>query len=264
MRKVLRDTVNTVPFVLSLPKTALTNMFETEHQVHVVDPTSAELLLDNLTETHAHFEADSGNLFSRGVDRLFGDVTKGIQETEHMLPVGASLLGLGKVMVESSKIKLAPPTDGAQYILTTLSKTEVIKSLESKAFLYKVLVGVFGVLGVAVSLMLIRKLMLQWKQQRDAAREQEALEKARLERLQRRGRRNNDMTHNAEATAGSPSSNQELGNNCVICLTEERDIILLNCGHICVCSDCAQALPLPRKCPICRAPVERMLPVYNS
>ncbi|KAI8871559.1 hypothetical protein GQ42DRAFT_173750 [Ramicandelaber brevisporus] len=40
---------------------------------------------------------------------------------------------------------------------------------------------------------------------------------------------------------------------CVICLTDTRDTILLPCRHLCLCSECAEALRLQsNKCPVCR------------
>ena len=45
---------------------------------------------------------------------------------------------------------------------------------------------------------------------------------------------------------------------CVACLTEPRDTILLPCRHLCVCSSCFELLTLDR-CPVCRAPFQSYL-----
>lgn len=37
---------------------------------------------------------------------------------------------------------------------------------------------------------------------------------------------------------------------CTVCLVNPREVILLNCGHVCVCADCC--VKLGKKCPICR------------
>jgi hypothetical protein len=37
---------------------------------------------------------------------------------------------------------------------------------------------------------------------------------------------------------------------CIICLTDIRDTILLPCKHICVCRSCHKSI---NKCPICRS-----------
>jgi len=47
--------------------------------VEVTDALSAEYLRDSLTVTHDHYKPTTGNIFSRGLDRLFGEVTKGYQ-----------------------------------------------------------------------------------------------------------------------------------------------------------------------------------------
>jgi len=38
---------------------------------------------------------------------------------------------------------------------------------------------------------------------------------------------------------------------CTVCLVNPREVILMNCGHVCVCADCA--LQLRGKCPVCRS-----------
>lgn len=40
---------------------------------------------------------------------------------------------------------------------------------------------------------------------------------------------------------------------CVICFTNPREFILLDCGHICLCQDCLSQLPT-KTCPICTKP----------
>ena len=42
---------------------------------------------------------------------------------------------------------------------------------------------------------------------------------------------------------------------CVVCMTDERDIIVLPCSHLCLCSHCSRVLQLrggPPLCPMCR------------
>ena len=40
---------------------------------------------------------------------------------------------------------------------------------------------------------------------------------------------------------------------CVICETEEIEVALLPCKHLCVCEDCFDLLPQPKQCPLCRS-----------
>lgn len=52
------------------------------------------------------------------------------------------------------------------------------------------------------------------------------------------------------------------GKDCVVCMTEPKDIALLPCRHMCMCSNCAKALRLQsNKCPICRENIEALLEI---
>ena len=44
---------------------------------------------------------------------------------------------------------------------------------------------------------------------------------------------------------------------CIVCAMNPRDVILLTCGHVCVCSNCAALLPSNR-CPVCRAHIDKV------
>lgn len=49
--------------------------------------------------------------------------------------------------------------------------------------------------------------------------------------------------------------------DCVICMTQNRSIVVLPCRHLCLCALCSQdfALQSSKKCPICRCDVEGLL-----
>lgn len=47
---------------------------------------------------------------------------------------------------------------------------------------------------------------------------------------------------------------------CVICMTEMRDTVVIPCRHLCICHQCAQVLHFQsNKCPICRGVVRSMI-----
>ncbi|XP_076818304.1 baculoviral IAP repeat-containing protein 2-like [Clavelina lepadiformis] len=48
---------------------------------------------------------------------------------------------------------------------------------------------------------------------------------------------------------------------CKICLDRMADVVFVPCGHLCSCTECAQAL---RKCPICRMKIEKSIRTYMS
>lgn len=51
---------------------------------------------------------------------------------------------------------------------------------------------------------------------------------------------------------------------CVVCLTNEKTIGFIPCGHICCCPDCARNLGDKPKCPVCRAEVTLMNKMFSS
>ncbi|KAL0888737.1 hypothetical protein Bca101_012720 [Brassica carinata] len=52
------------------------------------------------------------------------------------------------------------------------------------------------------------------------------------------------------------------GKECVVCLSEPRDMTVLPCRHMCMCGGCAKELRFQTNlCPVCRKPVERLLKI---
>ena len=236
-KHVIRDTFNERPFVLVGENSA--------EIIRVEEPLMADFLVDSLPVTHDRFEPNQSNLLSRGLDRIFGDVSKGFQEKERLLPVGTSLLGFGKVTVEKGLKVLQPPDDNKQpYILTTQTKRQVIQSLQGSARVYKIFAIMFGVAGVGIVGYIIVKWYKKWVNDREMRALRREISAGR-ERAEEQG--NDDTAASRE---------------CVICLRNRREVILLDCGHICCCFDCSQALPEPKKCPVCREAVARIRNIY--
>lgn len=52
--------------------------------------------------------------------------------------------------------------------------------------------------------------------------------------------------------------------HCAVCLDKRGNVVLLPCGHICVCPTCARKLKLCPICPICRTPIAKAHVVYKS
>ena len=48
---------------------------------------------------------------------------------------------------------------------------------------------------------------------------------------------------------------------CLICLTEQKEVLLLPCKHFCVCSDCFVHLD---KCPVCRASFDKYVVIEKN
>ena len=95
------------------------------------------------------------------------------------------------------------------------------------------------------------------------------LEQARRQRIADRRARAEQATANANATANpdhatnddpDQANNQEQ-NACVVCLTNPREVVLLDCGHVCLCLDCLEQMP-SETCPICRVNYRTYAPCY--
>lgn len=56
------------------------------------------------------------------------------------------------------------------------------------------------------------------------------------------------------------------GGECVICLTKRRDVVILNCRHVCLCRSCAAVTSSTWsfQCPVCRGRVEMMVGLEAS
>jgi E3 ubiquitin-protein ligase MUL1 len=235
-KHVIRDTYNERPFVLE-GNTAT-------ERIHVEEPLMAQYLVDSLPVTHDRFEPNKANLLSRGLDRIFGDVSKGFEEKERLLPVGTSLLGYGRVTMEGGVKRLGPAEDARQpYILTTQTKRQVVQALQGSARLYRAVAVVLGVAGAGVLAYVLYKRYRRWHQTREMRALRREIEAGR--------------------TAGGPHAGSDAASReCVICLQNRREVIMLDCGHICTCFDCSQAIPEPKKCPVCRELVARIRNIY--
>eukprot|EP00347_Sterkiella_histriomuscorum_P000037 403377424 len=65
----------------------------------------------------------------------------------------------------------------------------------------------------------------------------------------------------AEALVGSVTDDGE-GKECLICLSEPKDTLIMPCGHICVCSDCGNQIQQKKyTCPVCRGTIGSLIPV---
>ncbi|XP_065200752.1 E3 ubiquitin-protein ligase LRSAM1-like isoform X2 [Planococcus citri] len=57
------------------------------------------------------------------------------------------------------------------------------------------------------------------------------------------------------------SQRSVLTNECIICMENQSNTILLNCGHICCCENCSAQVNI---CPLCRCDIERKLRIFTS
>lgn len=71
----------------------------------------------------------------------------------------------------------------------------------------------------------------------------------------------NRSTRNSVSQGDRIQENQTENAACVICLTNPRELVLLDCGHVCLCMDCFEKMP-NSNCPICRNNIRTFLPCY--
>ncbi|XP_076661261.1 mahogunin ring finger 1 isoform X1 [Halictus rubicundus] len=61
---------------------------------------------------------------------------------------------------------------------------------------------------------------------------------------------------------GSDEDTDDNGSECVICMYDVRDTLILPCRHLCLCNNCADSLRYQaNNCPICRAPFRALLQI---
>lgn len=70
-------------------------------------------------------------------------------------------------------------------------------------------------------------------------------------------------SHQTSAPSFNPSTIQ--AGSCLICLENQVDTLLYQCGHICVCNPCGIQLKTQgHKCPLCRAPIRDVVRAYKA
>lgn len=180
---------------------------------------------------------------------ISGERPKGIQETEEMLKVGASLTGVGELVLDSNSVRLQPPKQGMQYYLTSQDFDSLVHRQESSVRIWKILMLVFGFATCATLFFILRKQYLQWQ------------ERLRLRQMEKEFQEQEaQLLSRAQPEARGAS----LKSACVVCLSTFRSCVFLECGHVCSCTECYRALPEPKRCPICRQEISRVVPLYNS
>lgn len=230
--RTIHKVYNTVPFALQ----------GQGQSVEILEPLSADILdLDMVSNT---FEPTVPSF----ADHLWGFFTgvrqRGLQSTEELLREGAVITGIGELSRTKSKIlALQPPLNGTPFYLTSMSISSLFRKLNERKRTYRLLCIMFGAIGMLIGGIVFRRYWKDRTEQRMAEELRQSLAESRKERRQRV--RDTDLREDQL---------------CIVCRTNPREIILLPCGHVCLCEDCAD--DITGDCPICRTPIEQKAAAY--
>ncbi|CAJ1072124.1 mitochondrial ubiquitin ligase activator of nfkb 1-A [Xyrichtys novacula] len=236
--RLLHQKVNSVPFLL---------VGSDETTVRVLCPVQASG--DHMEITYERFHQVNYGLGDIVGQYLSGEKIKGQLETEEMLKVGTALTGIGELVLDTDgSLNLRPPANGSPYILSNADFETLRGDQESTVGLWKALAIVSALAGAAALLWVGRRYYNQLKIRWEREEERREFERFRAE-LPR-----------AHGGVANPNQDED---TCVICLTQPRDCVLLECGHVCCCHSCYEALP-QRRCPMCRQHIMRVVPLYYA
>ncbi|XP_011312013.1 mitochondrial ubiquitin ligase activator of nfkb 1 [Fopius arisanus] len=225
--RTMQEIYNTVPFALRQGK----------HSVEILEPLSAEILdMDVISD---EFKPSAPTI----TDHIWGFFTgvrqRGLQSTEEMLREGVTITALGEISSSPEspeKLILQPPLNTPFY-LTTMSVSSLLRKLDERRRIYRYLCLMFGAIGLVIGGIVVRRYWKDREEQRLSEQLRRSLAESRKERRQRV--REKDLREDQI---------------CVVCRTNPREIILLPCGHVCLCEDCSDGIDTD--CPVCRGPIE--------
>uniref|UniRef100_A0A8D0KPE1 RING-type E3 ubiquitin transferase n=1 Tax=Salvator merianae TaxID=96440 RepID=A0A8D0KPE1_SALMN len=237
--RVVLEQVHTVPFVLASPAGRSVGQVSVESPLQAVE-LPLETVYERFQQTSHGFKDLLGHYLS-------GEKPKGFLETEEMLLVGSSLTGIGELTMQpDGSLRLQPPADGTGYFLHLGDWQALLADMQSVSNFWKWAALLCGFVGTAVILRALFRAYWDYRLRKEQEAQQQEFEKLRCQR-------SSDLDLSDEPPESA----------CVICLTNLRECVLLPCGHVCCCFRCFQALP-SRTCPICRSPIDRVVPLYQA
>ncbi|XP_011875936.1 PREDICTED: mitochondrial ubiquitin ligase activator of NFKB 1 [Vollenhovia emeryi] len=231
--RTIHQVCNSVPFVLR-------NRW---YSVEIIDPLSADIL--DLEVISDNFQPSVPTI----IDHIWGFFTgvrqRGIQSTEKMLREDSVVTAIGELSrskTKSNYFTSQPPLNGSFYI-TSMSIDALIRKLDHRQKIYRIFCLMSGVIGLVLGGIMARRYWKNKQEQRLAEQLRQSLEASRQERRQRV--RDIDLREDQI---------------CVVCRTNAREIILLPCGHVCICEDCS--VSINNNCPICRTQITHRSAAY--
>lgn len=271
--KILSKTVEYEPF----------SILSRNLEIKVDSPDKAEYLLENLNLTHRKFEMNKNSLTNQVLTALIArQHTKGIETSEKMLLNGTSLTCFGRLVKDSTtfpapmwvpgavraEYELFAP-EGRAYIITTLTRSTLIDELKKINKTLKISFVIFGSIAIGIGIYMVYTRFGGFIKERIRIYRIEQARRQRIrDRRARAERENNEINQDPDQLVNVQNQNQnnhdnDVNNECVVCLTNPREVVLLDCGHVCLCMDCLERLPT-ENCPICRTRYRTFVPCYMS
>ncbi|XP_015909963.1 mitochondrial ubiquitin ligase activator of NFKB 1 [Parasteatoda tepidariorum] len=224
--------------VLNIPFGLAGGTFFKKQIVEVVNPLSAKEL--SLFDVYDDFKWKKESLSDTVIGYFRGEHTLGTHEVERILPEEIPLTAVGKLAIENGKLKIMPPKDGLTYFLTASTFDTLIDKIRSLAFLYKGFLYLIGAGTVILVVYNFKRIFVAVKQWRDRKKQMKRFEEAR------------------RLNASRPKQDNEP--SCVVCLENAVEVMILECGHMCLCLNCSEHVN--GRCPVCRAEVRRFVPGF--
>lgn len=233
-KRTIQKIYHVVPFALQ----------KGSYSVEIIDPLSADIL--DLAVISDNFQPSVPSF----VDHIWGFFTgvrqRGIQSTEKMLREDSIVTAIGELSksdAKSDSLILQPPLNGPPFYITSMSITALLRKLDDRRKIYRIFCLMTGAVGLLIGGIIARR---YWKNKQEQRLEEELRQSLEMSRQERRQRvRDRDLREDQL---------------CVVCKTNAREIILLPCGHVCICEDCSTSIN--NNCPICRTPIIQKAAAY--
>lgn len=214
-----------------------------------MEPMQAEGL--QLLSVHDEFKPSRLGFWDSITRFFIGETTTGYQYIEKVLPEGTMLTGIGALVLKPGGVRLEPPAQGLKYYLTQMSEASLMKSLDAEVKTLRTLAVLFGTFGGIILAVILFKYYQKYRERK--------LRESELKRMREiiEQRMRNREEHQGEGESGELSSEH----TCLICCVNPREVLILECGHLCCCADCGNTLD-PALCPVCRGPISRLVPAF--
>ncbi|KAL3215392.1 hypothetical protein MRX96_034108 [Rhipicephalus microplus] len=124
----------------------------------------------------------------------------------------------------------------------SLSHPALVSKLRSELSVLRVVSFVLGCTALGLSCYLV---FTWWKAR-------QALAQQKKDSMRREEARKERRKLNRETSSEVPC--------CVICRTNPVEVMVLECGHVCLCTDCSELVS--GNCPMCRSPIKRIVAAF--